>query len=131
MSQTRVDAFLEVVRNPDGPSLGGETPEDDAIRSLLVHLIYADGDLADDELLLGLRMLPFLSPRDAAARIRAIRRQPVDIVGLLAAVPEPEDRRKLIQFAQQVATVDGEYADAEHEAIVALRREVYRSTPAR
>ncbi|MCA9489230.1 MAG: TerB family tellurite resistance protein [Myxococcales bacterium] len=128
MSQTRVDAFLEVVRNPEGAPLDGATDQDDAIRSLLVHLIYADGDLADEELLLGLRMLPLLSPREAAARLRAIRGSPVDIAQLLAAVPDPEDRRKLIQFAQHVATIDGEYAEAEHEAIVALRREVYRAS---
>ncbi len=122
---TRVDSFLDVVRNPDGPSLQGTSPHDDAIRALLVHLIYADGVVADEELTLGLRLLPDLSPREAAAELRRIRSEPVDVDALLAAVPDPADRRKLIQFAQHVATTDGDYADGEHEAIVALRASVY------
>ena len=118
---SRVDAFLEVVRNPDGPSLTGSHPADGVLRAVLVQVIYANNEVSDEELLLGLRLFPELPQAEVQAELRRVRSQTVDGQTLRDAIPDLEDRRKLLQFAMHVATEDTSYDDSEAAVIAQLR----------
>ena len=118
---SRVDAFLEVVRHPDGPSLVGSDPADDVLRAVLVHVIYANHEVSDEELLLGLRLYPELALTEVQAELRRVRGTNIDGQAILEAIPDPEDRRKLLQFAMHVATEDATYDDSEAAVMAQLR----------
>lgn len=119
---SRVDDFLAVVRNPDGPPLKGQDPADGVLRRLVVQIVSADGRLTDEELTLGLRLFHDQgSPQEALEALREARSQPLDLDELLAALPDREDRRKLVQFAHHVASEDGEVQREELDVIIALR----------
>ncbi len=113
----RIDAFLAVLRDPDGPPLAGAHPFDGVLRRVVVSVLFADRELTDDEMRLGLRLFPNLGHREALGRLRALRSRPLDADDFREVAGDPENRRKLLQLVHLVASVDGAYGDTERAAV--------------
>jgi hypothetical protein len=123
---SRIDEFLEIVRRPDGPLLQGTHPSDGALQALFVQVICSDGAVTDEELRLALRLFPGSTLQEGAANLRKAQARPFDLDALTDALPDLEDRRKLLQFVQHVAASDSWVQDEEKAWIVALRRSLSR-----
>jgi hypothetical protein len=78
----------------------------EAVLEVLVRMALVDGEIHDEEVLL----LQQYFPREASGvlkqRVEQIRGQPLDAAALQRAVPDVEDRLRLMKFAARMAWTD-------------------------
>ncbi len=102
--------FLEVLANPDLPrcTLGGEHAE--LLRSLLVHLFFADLDFDKREFALLLRVLPDIDAREYVKSVAARR---LDLARLAELFPNQDDRHDIVTLVEHAAWSDAKLDRAE------------------
>jgi hypothetical protein len=95
--------FLHALENPDAPrcSLTGEHAE--MLRSLLVHLFFADLDLDSRELHLLHRVLPDVNVREY---IQSAATRRLDLDRLAQLFPDPVDRDDIVTLAEHAVWGD-------------------------
>jgi len=109
---SRIDDFIQAVGDPRY-HVTGSTPHDALLRSLVVHIAFADGQVSDAEFEVLQRVDPERSLGELLAWVAEEAERPLDLDALVAAFPEREDRRKLADFAERVLRRDAHFSSAE------------------
>ena len=101
--------FIDVLENPEAPRCAVTGEHAEMLRTLLVHLFFADLDLDKGELSLLGRVLPDVNVREYI-QSAAMRRLNLD--RLAALFPDPVDRDDIITLAEHAVWGDNR---VEHE----------------
>ena len=109
--------FLDVIENPDLPrcTAGGEQAE--LLRTLLVHLLFADLELDKRELQLLRRVLPDVEPREY---VKSAATRKLDLDRMAELFPDASDRRDIVRLAEHAAWGDEKISDRERSLIARL-----------
>ena len=118
---SRVNRLLSVLDNPAAPPLSERNADEEMLLTMLVHMFFADGVVADAELNVLKRLVG--DKNDAKSLVaEAVGRQPVAV-----RRPEKETRPKLYYVGAHQATLD---PLAARRPDVAARRRPGRDEPA-
>ncbi len=117
---SRVDEWLQVIANPSH-RLSGTSEDDRWLFSMLVHMAFADGNVAEGEYVLLERLLPGMESGALLSAVVEAAAQPFDIEGLAAAFPLPSDRRQLLVLAGEMAWGDSHLDPRETQLLGKLR----------
>lgn len=109
--------FLEVLENPELPrcEVTGERAE--LLRSLLVHVCFADLDFDKRELKLLKRVLPDVDTLEYVKRLAARR---LDLERLAELFPDPAERADIVRLAEHAVWRDDKIAAREQSLIQRL-----------
>ena len=99
----RPHEFLAVLEDPELPpcEITGEHAE--ILRTLLVHLFFADLELDRRELILLRRVLP---SRDTREYVKSLAARRLDLDRLAELFPDPADRAAIVKLAEHAAWGD-------------------------
>jgi hypothetical protein len=95
--------FIEALENPDAPRCGVNGEQADMLRTLLVHLFFADLDLDKNELALLARVLPDV---DIRAYVESAAARRLNLDRLAALFPDPVDRDDIVTLAEHAVWGD-------------------------
>ncbi|HEX6241715.1 MAG TPA: hypothetical protein VFZ61_12495 [Polyangiales bacterium] len=106
--------FLHVLDNPDAPRLaaGGEGAE--LLRTLIVHLFYADKRVAPGEVALLARLLPH---DDVDHYILEAGQRDLDLDRIATVFPDAKDRDDIITLAEHAVWGDNEIDSSEWDLV--------------
>lgn len=116
---TRVEEWITAMSSPDGWLRLGH-PADAALLSLVVHAAFSDGQIQPEEFAVLERLLPGMESGAVLLLAATALEAPMDFRGLMAAVPEPPDRRRLVRLAAAMVWRDQRVARAELGFVGAL-----------
>jgi hypothetical protein len=97
--------FLDVLENPELPRCTASGEQAEMLRTLLVHLFFADHDFDKRELTLLRRVLPEVDAREHVASLAARK---LDLDRLAELFPDPTDRADIVTLAEHAAWGDGQ-----------------------
>jgi hypothetical protein len=112
---SRLDTFLDILRDPEAPSLQGSDPLDEPLLGLLLAALLADDKVSRDEFGLLRRLMPGATDDQLADRIHRARSEAIDLDGLEAGLDSPIEKRKLVVFVEQILWADLEFTPREDE----------------
>lgn len=96
--------FIDVLENRQLPRCAAAGARADALRNLLVHLFFIDHDLDKRELVLLERVLPDgHSGRDF---VKLVAARQLDLERVAALFPDEDERRDILELADQAAWGD-------------------------
>jgi len=102
----RIAQYAAVLAPGSADRLEGSHPADPHLRSLLVHMAFADGQVDENEFDLLGRVVPDLDTTALLMWVDAEARRPMDLQALLDHFEDPEDRQALVDLAKQMARAD-------------------------
>lgn len=106
--------FIHVLENPEAPRLSAAGERAELLRTLLVHLFYADKRVAPGEVALLARLLP---DGDAEHYILEAGKRELDLDRIAAAFPDPQDRDDIITLAEHAVWGDNEIDSSEWDLV--------------
>lgn len=106
--------FIEALENADAPKCTATGERAEALRSLLIHLFFADLDLDKAELSMLRRVLPNVDVREYILSAAARR---LDLDKLAAIFPDAADRDDIVTLAEHAVWGDDRVARAEWDLI--------------
>jgi hypothetical protein len=109
--------FIEVLADPKLPRCVVTGEQAELLRTLLVHLFFADLDLDKGELALLARVLPDVNIRDYI-KAAAIRRLDLDRLAVL--FPDPTDRDDIVTLAEHALWSDNKIVARELDLVERL-----------
>jgi hypothetical protein len=95
--------FLEVLEKPEAPPCGVVDEQAEMLRTLLVHLFFADLDLDKGELDLFARVLP---EGDVSEYVKSAAARRLNLDRLAALFPDPVDRDDIVTLAEHAVWGD-------------------------
>ncbi len=117
---SRVQDFIDVLSDPNGPSLEGHDRNDDMLRTFIAHIFFADDELAPAELAAFGRLCP--GKRDVESYIQMLRERPLDLDGLAAAFATVDERAQLYQLAEKAVFGDDKVVHGEVDLLEQVMR---------
>jgi uncharacterized membrane protein YebE (DUF533 family) len=118
----RPTEFMSALRDPKGKPLQGAHPADAALRSLWVHIAFADGRVGDAELALFQAVSPGVSRDELLLQIAEDAARPLDLNALALALPDPDDRQEAFMLASWMVGQDDRVHQQEAKLLGALMR---------
>jgi uncharacterized membrane protein YebE (DUF533 family) len=118
----RPTEFMSALRDPKGKPLQGNHPADAALRSLWVHVAFADGRVGDAELALFQAISPGVSRDALLLQIAEDAAKPLDLKALAAALPNADDRQDAFMLASWMVGQDDQVHKAEAKILGELMR---------
>lgn len=106
--------FIRVLDNPDAPRLAAVGEGAELLRTLIVHLFYADKRVAPGEVALLSRLLPH---DDAEHYILEAGKRELDLDRIAAVFPDPKDRDDIITLAEHAVWGDNEVDSSELDLV--------------
>ena len=116
----RIDEFYAILSGRSSEALRGSHPGDSLLRSLVAHVIWADGRVVSAEFDAIQRLFPDLSPGELMMWLEAESSRVLDIEALLTQFPAPDDRRALVAVARMTGRLDDAEALLEEALVEAL-----------
>lgn len=116
----RIAEFEAIVRGTRNTPLAGSHEVDALLRSVLVHVAYADGIVVEAEFDRLAGLFPGQSAGEVFAWVTEEAARPMDFDALLAAFPDDASRRGLVRLAHAMAMADGEEDEVEDAFVAAL-----------
>jgi len=95
--------FLDVLELPDLPRCDATGEPAELLRTLLVHLVFADLNFDKRELALLQRLLPHVNTR---AYVQSLATRKLDLDRLAELFPDPADRNDIITLAERAISSD-------------------------
>ncbi|MCK6519829.1 TerB family tellurite resistance protein [Myxococcota bacterium] len=120
----RPTEFMNALRDPKGKPLQGTHPADAALRSLWVHVAFADGRVGDAELALFQAVSPGVSRDALLLLIAEDAAKPLDLGALAEALPDADDRQEAFMLASWMVGQDDRLHKAEAKLLAELMREL-------
>lgn len=102
--------FLDVLENPNLPACEVAGEQADLLRTLLVHLFFADLDLDKRELALLRRVLPNVDPREY---VKSVAGRGLSLDRLAEVFPDRADRDDILKLAEHAVWGDEKIAARE------------------
>ena len=121
----RIAEYAAILKNDSAAPLAGSHPVDPHLRSLLVHIAFADGEVDGTEFALLDRLVPELDSGALLMWVAEEAQRPMDLEALLEAVPLPSDRRALVELAKHMARADGFVHEGEAQLVDLLKAMVH------
>ena len=118
----RPTEFMSALRDPKNKPLQGKHPADAALRSLWVHVAFADGRVGDAELALFQAVSPGVSRDELLLQIAEDAARPMDLKALAAALPDEVDRQDTFMLASWMVGQDDRVHKAEAKILGELMR---------
>ena len=106
--------FIHVLENPEAPRLISRDERCEILRTMLVHLFYADRRVAPGEVALLARLLP---DDDVEHYIAFAGQRKLDLDRLAELFPEPKDRDDIITLAEHAVWGDNEIDSSEWDLV--------------
>lgn len=106
--------FIYVLDNDDAPNLTDRSEPAEILRTMLVHLFYADKRVDDGEVALLRRLLPEC---DVHAYIAEAGKRELDYDRLAALFPDPQDRDDIITLAEHAVWGDSQVDSSEWDIV--------------
>lgn len=103
-----------------GAALVEGRPADDALLTLLAHMVVSDGVVHEREIGFLTRVRPGLSPKSLADWARRRAAEPLDLASITSAIVEPDDQWRCLRFVARMAWKDGELAREERDLLQQL-----------
>jgi hypothetical protein len=110
--------FLDVLERPELPRCEVVDEQAELLRSMLVHLFFADLDFDQRELTLLQRVLPAGNTREYVTSLAARR---LDLDRLASLFPDAADRADIVKLAEHAMSSDGKIAPREWSLVGRLR----------
>lgn len=117
---SRIADCIALLNGTSVEPLRGAHPGDGALRSLLVHAAFADGEVGPGEFDLIHRVMPELELAEALLWIAAESERPMDIARLMSAFPTRAERVELLELAAVITDKDDGELPSELEFLQAL-----------
>lgn len=95
--------FLEALENPDAPRCAATGEQAELLRTLLVHLFFADLELDQGEMNLLARVLP---EGDIHEHVKTAAARRLNLNRLAALFPDPVDRDDIVTLAEHAVWGD-------------------------
>ncbi len=111
---TRPREFIEALENPDAPNCTATGERAEMLRTLLVHLFFADLDLDKGEFSMLKRVLP---SEDVRGYILSLAARRLDLDKLAALFPDATDRDDIVTLAEHAVWGDNRVARAEWDIV--------------
>src|ERR1700712_3200983 len=96
--------FIDALENRQLPRCAAQGDRPDALRNLLVHLFFIDHDLDKRELVLLERVLP--EGHSGCDFVRSVAARKLDLERGAELFPDEEDRKDILELADQAAWGD-------------------------
>ena len=106
--------FIHVLENPDAPRLSSMDEQSELLRTVIVHVFYADEHIDDSEVALLERVLPDV---DAREYLEAARNRELDLERIATLFPDPEDRDDIITLAEHAVWGDNRVDSSEWDIV--------------
>ncbi len=116
----RIDEVYAILSGRSTEGLIGHHPGDSLLRSLVAHVIWADGRVVSAEFDAIQLLFPDLSPGELMVWLETESGNVLDIEALLAQFPSPDDRRALVAVARMTGRLDSTEALLEEALVEAL-----------
>jgi len=108
----RIEQYLAIAADPDAAPLSGTHEHDGPLRSVLIHVAFADGIVGPPELALLERLVPGLDRTVLLDLVSSEAARPLDLDLLARTFPGTDERHQLLAFAAAMVWED----DALHPA---------------
>jgi uncharacterized tellurite resistance protein B-like protein len=118
---SRIAQYRAILNKQHTQPLAGTHAADPLLRSLLVHVAFADGQVDEREFE---RLRQIIPGRELGALLGWVdteSRTDMDLPGLLRAFPFPSDRRALLDLAELMAAANGRIDPGEARLLDTLK----------
>lgn len=106
--------FLHVLDDTTAPPLSAQGEEAELLRTLIVHLFYADNRVDQGEIALLQRLLP---DGDAHRYVAEARKRKLDLDRIAQLFPDPRDRDDIITLAEHAVWGDNQVDSSEWDIV--------------
>ena len=107
--------FIHVLENAGAPPIAQQSPEAEALLTLVAHLFFADRVLDDREIALVSRLAGHA--RDVRGYMEELARRPLDLQRLGALFPDKKDRDDIVTLAEHAVWGDDEVDSREWDIV--------------
>ncbi len=113
----RITQYQRVLGLRQTVPLAGNDPVDPVLRSLVVHAVFADVVVSQEELKILALLLPELALEDIRNWVEKEASRPLDTAAILRAFPLRSDRYSLLQLVRAMVAID-EHTDPDKVTLV-------------
>ena len=103
----RIAQYASILRRQHTSPLAGSDPADPLLRSMLVHVAFADGQVDESEFEMLQQLVPGKELGELLVWVDVESKRDMDVDYLMGAFTLPSDRRALLELAELMAAVDG------------------------
>ena len=117
----RIAEYASILKREHSRPLADSHPADPLLRSLLVHVAFADGQVDENEFGMLQQLIPGRELGELLVWVDVESKRSMDVEYLMGAFSSPSERQELIDLAELMSAVDGRIDPGETLLVATLK----------